>query len=466
MGDFELRLANVLEFIDTSGSYGFDDSRIEELESIIEECNMKHGKESKNEVADSIYDTLYSMLKEVKPESGLLSELWEEEGEISEYTDLLVSNPMMSIETAKSYTCKELSDWVKILPEEAGYFASFKINGHGIRVVYDNGELVSATSRARHSAGRDLTRQAKILLGDYNDSLADFGIVELRGELCLSITKLGEARVFNPAIKSAFSAVSSLAKPSASDGEIKLLDFLCYGFITEGFSFQDREEEFQQIESCGFLTPQHLVIESLEKENLIGTIQAIIATFEEAYEEFGYFCDGVVIELNDRALFISMGSSDSHNNGNLALKVGVWKQDQYTGYVQKILWTKGKSKRSPVAIVADEPYMLMQDINGKFLNYDELGVLTAQGNKVRRVPLYEPKNILILDAYEGEPLSFRYGGEAGVVPCFPDGRLLTEDAVVDLLTEYNSTTLDPLWAGFEIEECSHEYVDDEVNEDE
>lgn len=77
--------------------------------------------------------------------------------------------------------------------------------------------------------------------------------------------------------------------------------------------------------------------------------------------------------------------------------------------------------------------MIEEDEYGNVLNYEELGTLSSQGNRVRRVPLYEPKNILILDAYPGEPLYFRYGGEAGVVPCFPDGRLLKEDAVVDIV---------------------------------
>ena len=129
-----------------------------------------------------------------------------------------------------------------------------------------------------------------------------------------------------------------------------------------------------------------------------------------------------------------MGIDGNHRLGNIALKVGIWEQVQYCGFVQKILWTKGKVKLSPVAIVADEPDMLIEDEDGKMVNWDDLGVLTAQGNKVRRVPLYEPKNILILDAYVGNPLWFRYGGEAGVVPCFSDGRLLKEDTVKEILT--------------------------------
>lgn len=431
--ELQLRLEGMLSFIDLYGSRGFDDSKIEELESIILECNSRMTGTATNAVADSIYDTLYDMLRQVAPESGILSEIWEEDGEITDYTELLQSHPMMSIETAKSYDCKAIRDFIDRMPDEADYFASFKINGHGIRVVYDNGDLVSATSRARSSAGRDITRHLKIILGEHNEALEDYGVVELRGELCLPFDRLEEARRYNPSIKSAFSAVASLVRPSSSDEEIMLMDFLCYGFIMEGMSFDTREEEFQEIERCGYRTPENLLIESADKEYLLEVIKSVVESFEEGYEEFGYFCDGVVFECNNREVFHSLGTDGNHNNGNIALKVGVWEQCSYVGYVQYIEWTRGKSKLSPVAIVADNPDMVLYDENEKVSNWDELGVLTAQGNKVRRVPLYEPKNILILDAYPGNPVNFRYGGEAGVVPCFPDGRLLKEDAAKDIL---------------------------------
>lgn len=429
-----LRIEGMLNYIKNVGPEGFDDSKVEELERIILDCNSKMSNSYTNQVADSIYDVLYDMLKQVKPNSGILSEIWEEEGDITEYTDLLDSHPMMSIETAKSYDCSALQNFISRMPEESeSYFASYKINGHGIRVVYKDGELVSATSRARASAGRDLTRHMRVILGDYNDALAEYGLVELRGELCLRIDRLEEARSFNPAIISAFSAVASLCRPSATEEEIRLLDFLCYGFISEGFEFPDREAEFQEIMEAGYDTPQFVLVEDCSREELPELLPNLVTSFEENYEDFGYFCDGVVFEINSRELFSEMGTEGNHNLGNIALKVGLWEQVQYYGYVQKILWTKGKTKLSPVALIADEPDKLIEDEDGKILNWDELGALSAQGNKVRRVPLYEPKNIMILDAYVGEPLYFRYGGEAGVVPCFPDGRLLSEDAVNDIV---------------------------------
>lgn len=435
MDRFDLVIEDMLGYIDLHGVEGFDDSRIELLESIILECNKSMNDLEAVQVADSIYDVLYSTLKKVKPSSGVFSEIWEEEGDITDYTELLVKNPMMSIETAKSYSCEEFLSFVDRMPCSASYFASYKVNGHGIRVVYEGGYLVSATSRARSSAGRDLTRQLRLLLGEFNAGLVDYGLVELRGEIALPLDNLDRAREFNPSIKSAFSGVSSLIKASASDEEVRLLRFLCYELIVDGFSYDSKEEEYLALQELGFATPEFMLIEEIYKEDLISTCKDIINAFEENYEEFGYFCDGVVLSLNDREEFLSMGIEGNHYLGNLALKVGVWEQKQYCGIVNKIIWTRGKNKLSPVAIVSDCVDDLVVGDDGRLLNLNEIGVLTSQGNRVKRVPLYEPKNILILDAYVGEPLYFRYGGEAGVVPCFPDGRLLGEDVVKEILTD-------------------------------
>lgn len=435
MSSYNLEIESILGYIDLHGVEGLDDSRIELLEKIILDCNKSMNDLEAVQVADSIYDTLYDALKVVKPDSKVLSHIWEEDGDITDYTELLVKNPMMSIETAKSYNCDELNRFIDRVPDSTSYFASFKVNGHGIRVVYENGYLVSATSRARSSAGRDITRHMQVLLGSYNENLVDYGLVEMRGEIALHLDKLDEARNFNPSIKSAFSAVASLIKPSASDEEIRLLSFLCYGFIVDGFGFDTKEEEYQAINDAGFETPEFMLIEELNREDIASTLVDVIETFKDAYEGFGYFCDGVVFEVNEREEFLALGTEKKFNLGNIALKVGVWEQSQYCGVVNKILWTKGKNKLSPVAIVSDNLGDLEEDDNGKLLNLNEIGVLTAQGNKVKRVPLYEPKNIMVLDAYVGETLYFRYGGEAGVVPCFPDGRLLNEDAVKEILTD-------------------------------
>ena len=161
---------------------------------------------------------------------------------------------------------------------------------------------------------------------------------------------------------------------------------------------------------------------------------------DEGSEDFyDYFCDGVVCEVEDRALFHALGVSGVRHVGNVALKVGFWQQDVYSGVVQGVIFKPGKSKLSPVVVVSARggDIEIQQSSQGYRVvdRVDSAGVVTAQGNFVRHVPVYEPRNIILLGSYPGQTIHFRYGGEAGVVPCFPDGRLLSEDMLVDLVSD-------------------------------
>lgn len=432
-----------------SNEYGVED--IEKLESFIIDCNSAaNAPEGGTLVADAVYDTLLDRLREVKPDSELLVELWTDEGDITDYSDHLKKHPMMSIQTVKSWDDINFSRFVDAVEETssedgASVFMSYKLDGHGIRVVYENGNLVLATSRARASAGRDLTRQLRNILGEHNEGLAEFGLVEIRGELCLPLDQLDAAREFNPDIKSAFSGVSSMVRPKSTAAENKLLHFLAYRALSDSLYFTYKSEEYQELESWGFRTPSSVVVEiDTSAEDIETELRNTVESLEEDYQEYNYFCDGVIAEIDSRDEFNSLDTTGIRSMGNIALKVNSWGQDLYQGFVQYILWTEGKSKFSPVAIVADEPNKAIltgEDGWLEAVNFSDLGVLTVAGNTVRRVPLYEPRNILILEAYPGRPLSFRYGGEAGVVPCTMKGELLTDDAVRAKFTQ-DGTGLD------------------------
>ena len=118
MDSLNLRIEEMLGYLDTYGTGNFDDERVERLEAILQDCNKNMNNLYVEPVPDSIYDYLYETLKKVKPSSGIFAEIWDEEGDITDYTDLLVKNPMMSIETAKSYNCDALMNFINRLPEE------------------------------------------------------------------------------------------------------------------------------------------------------------------------------------------------------------------------------------------------------------------------------------------------------------------------------------------------------------
>lgn len=465
MNNLKLEIADFLGYCDLNGIDALDSSQVEQLENYIYKCNQAMAAGDTPLVVDAIYDRMCEILKKVNPEAEVLKELWsdaddtiaQDELDRDVYT-LLKKYPMMSICTCKSYDCQELQDFINRLPDNTPFDAhiSCKENGHGVRLVYCNGVLTDATSRMRASGGHNITKQLNVILEKSGlteiDYLSEYPMVEIRGEVVLPLDKLAEARSYNPDIVSAFSGVASMLRDSASDEEHSLLEFVAYKVVSDDIDFNTKQEEYDYLEEMGFTTPLYWIVQDLTKETLLDELPQIVADCEQevVQDEYGsegyeYYTDGLVFEINDRKLFKSLGSDGrKYNYGNIALKVGFWQQDLYYGYVQTILWTDGKTKYSPVAIIADEPDMIyFEDGYEKpyvtsikeIENWKELGVVTAGGNKVRRVPLYEPNNMLILDAYIGQLVYFRYGGEAGVVPCFSDGTPLSDGKIRQMFTE-------------------------------
>lgn len=450
-----LEIQDFLGFCDLNGVEAIQSDRVQKLEEYISSCNDARN-DGDDLVPDAIWDRLMEILRQVNPESELCKYIWEDGVDELEDTDVIFkNNPMYSIQTVKSFECDEIKDFVKRLPDNECFdgHLSVKENGHGVRLKFARGKFFNGRSRARSSAGRDITNQFKVILGDLNEieDLEGFDLCEVRGELLLPFENLGVARSYNPEIKSAFSAVASMSRDSASEEEWGLLRFVAYEFLADDMTFNSKAEEYEFLEELGFEVPLNWVIEDLNKETLIEDLKSIVEDCENEVKPdengengYPYYTDGLVFSINDTDFFRSLGDDGSHYKfGNMALKVGYWKQDMYSGYIQTILWMKGKTKLTPVAIVADEPDIARFNDASSFYvtdqksitNYKELGVVTASGNRVRRIPLYEPNNIVVLDAYRGNVIHFRYGGEAGVVPCFEDGTPLLEGRVKQILCD-------------------------------
>lgn len=466
-----LEIGDFLGFCDLNGVEAIQTEQVQQLEEYISACNEARN-EGDNLVPDAIWDRLMEILRKVNPESELCKYIWEDSiDELDDTDTILMNNPMFSIQTIKSYDCMELKDFVKRLPDNTEFDMHFsvKLNGHGIRLKYRNGEFFNARTRARSSAGRDITDALRVVLYDAGtdviDDLSGFDLCEIRGEWVLPFENLEAARQFNPNIKSAFSGVASMGRASASEDEWRLLRFVAYEFLGEDMHFQSKSEEYEFLEELGFETPLSWVIEGISKETFMDEIEGIISDCEEEVKPnpdgtggYDYYTDGIVGTINSTDLFRSLGDDGSHYKyGNIALKVGYWEQNILDGYVQCILWTKGKSKLSPVAIIADEPNMIEYTDNhntdkdyvfnkNEIANWDSLGVISQVGNKIRRIPLYEPANIVALDAYPGSPIHFRYGGEAGVVPCFEDGTPLVDGRIQGALLGEDSLTMYDIYA--------------------
>lgn len=410
--------SNDLELILTTASMERTDEQqaeyVDKLEGLVQSYNeaAQRGEEL---VTDAVYDVCVDLLREFKPDSPLLSYVWSADDEtvpLDENLDrYLMSYPMLSIQTVKSLNDKPVRDFKERLPSgNTELFVAIKENGHGWRVVWLNGHLVKATSRGRSTNGRDLTAQAKLILGDFAPDFESAGLVEMRGEILLPFSNLDEARTYNPNIKSAFSGVSSMLRDSATPEETRLLQAVFYDIYSESLDgqFETLEGKYQYIEDCGFTVPTNFTYDAYA-DGLEDAIDNIVHRMDVLTTNYDYFTDGVIVAINDLKMFQEFGEEDKYRFGNLAIKMGRWKQDSYSGIVKEIKWEDGKTKKTPVAVIE--------------------GVLTASGSTVTNVPLYAPAYILMLEAYPGNLIHFRYGGESGVIPVTPDGRLVTDKSL-------------------------------------
>ena len=403
-----------------------DEDYIDNLELLIQKANKYHS-DGKDLIHDAIYDTCVDLLMEFKPDSDVLAHVWSEDAEEvfdSDWDSLLITHPMKSIRTVKGYDDKFFSDFSSsvqsmcINSNKIDLHASYKENGHGVRAVYSYGELMKATSRGRSTTGRDITKQFGVFAPSSIPELANYELVEIRGEVLLSFENYEKAKVYNPNLKSAFTGVASMIRASATEDESKLLNFVAYDIM--GVSdFNTLQEKYQYLEKCGFEVPYYTVT-TVDATNLIDEVKAIMDKMAEVIDSYPYYTDGVVVSVNNLTLFNIMGAEEKYNNGNVAMKVGRWEQNVYNGVVDHIEWRPGKIKFTPVAVLEGD------------------GVMTGTGNRVKNVPMYAPLYLLLVDAYPGNTIHFKYGGEAGVVPCTMDGRLLTSFSQEEILGGFSA----------------------------
>ena len=391
-----------------------DSECIVQLEYLIDLANK--AEESGQEIMpDAMYDSLIAYLKVVKPESLLLKQIWSSDDKTVVFDEdidkFLEEYPMLSIQTIKDIT----DDGVKSFKSKLQNLnlssvvlnCSLKENGHGIRIVYKYGDLVKATSRGRSTNGRDLTKQLKLILGKSNPYLKQYSLIEFRGEVLLPQSNMDKAKQYNSSIKSPFSGVASMLRDSASVTETQLLKFVGYDVLTDDVQFTTLSEKFAFIQRVGMYVPGSAVI-TVNTADIENNFVSIVNQFAQHFANYDFYTDGVVVTIDNLDLFDKFGREDKSRCGNLALKIGRWKQDVYMGRVKAVKWKTGKSKFSPVVIVAD-------------VDTGEEGVLTVTGNTVKNVPFYAPIHLLNMKAYIGNIIYFKYGGEAGVVPCDING---------------------------------------------
>ena len=292
--------------------------------------------------------------------------------------------------------------------------------GLNVKLVYDCGELISATTFGRSFREEDVLDIVKYILTDRNDNLSDFGLVTVWGSFVIPNENLDLVsefcRVENP-YQGVFSIIDYIKKRkeeqenySSSEDFLEfgdILDFedmnfedILYYMATDvdldDFPFESVEMKYQYLEDWGFITPE---VQSIQKSSYLSMdIEEIGRIAEGNQQDFGYLTDGFrLLVLNDKDVIL--------------FKIGLWEITYFESIVKEIEWVDKKGKKLPVLKLEEEIALLKDNVNTDVL-------------RVSEIVLNNVNLLLMLDIEIGKSVRFAYFGEMGILPITQNNEII------------------------------------------
>jgi DNA ligase (NAD+) len=270
--------------------------RADELRSLLEHHNRLYYVLDDPEVGDDEYDELLNELRELEVEHA---------------------EQMLSLGNARNE--EELRAWetrlanylkrLDITAAEFSYTTEPKIDGLAITLTYEDGVLVRGATRGDGRIGEDVTQNLRTI-GSIPLRIENAPeLIEVRGEIYLPIAafkalnerraEAGEPTFANPR-NSAAGSIRQLDPALAAE---RPLSVWCYGIgAVRGLDLARHTEEIEWLGERGFKvnpdTAHHPGVEE---------VVARCHWWEERRESLDYEIDGVVVKVDERALWRELG---------------------------------------------------------------------------------------------------------------------------------------------------------------
>nr|DAS80142.1 MAG TPA: Ligase N family [Caudoviricetes sp.] len=340
------------------------------------------------EVSDGVYDNLMRVLGAVKPDSVA-------------FNRGLTSNSYRGAGLTVIRDLSELS-YLRHLFFERGIdtslLSSAKIVGHSVTIRYIDGRYESGSFRC----GIDITEVLRSLVPAYLPELGFYRVVTIGGVVTISRKNFDKvSRVY----KTPLSAVTSFMRETSSAEERGLLSLVCDSIASEEEnSFRSLLNEYQTLSALGFLIPTFRVTDGVGAHNFDTRVDEILKEFTGLTLPFD--ADGVVVRVNDNALFRELGENGNTYLGGFILKTGErFGAKVYSGLIHEIEWDYGSDKLSPRAVISP--------------------VTVYDGNTINTVPLYSVGVMRDNSFTVGSRIYFLYDNETGAMLCDEDGKVVS-----------------------------------------
>jgi len=337
--------------------------RIEKLKKEIRHHSYLYHVLDKSDISDSAFDTLKNELEELEykfpdlitPDSPTQRVSGKPLDKFEKFHHL---TPMLSFNDA--FSREEMEDWItrneKIVKDfdRKGFYCELKIDGLAIELVYENDVLKVGATRGDGLIGEDVTNNLKTvgaiplrLAGKISQSWPKTLVV--RGEVFLSkkefekinkdLEKKKEKTYANPRNLAAGSIRQLDPKITAS----RHLDSFAYALITD-LGQKVHEEEHKLLKSFGLkINPNNRFCKDLEE------VEKFRKHWEKTREKLDYEIDGIVVIVNENAVFRKLGVIGKAPRGAIAYK---FSPREATTIVENVIWQVGRTGvLTPVAVL-------------------------------------------------------------------------------------------------------------------
>lgn len=251
------------------------------------------------------------------------------------------SVPVLSLD--KCYSAEDMLGWIKRtqdkFPSQIELSIEPKIDGSGVVLYYDNGELQYALTRGNGYIGNDITANVKTIR-NIPLKINYTGKVAVRGEIYITTKDFeeynknyGDNRYANP--RNLASGCSRRLKSSeVAECPLRIFVYECFpenqifSSHLENMIFM-KENGLPVNSYFGFFTSQNINEELRDKINrafpdsTIGNLQNAVEyllKFSQIRKTLDYDIDGLVIKVNDIALREKLGMTEHHPRWAIAYK--------------------------------------------------------------------------------------------------------------------------------------------------
>lgn len=290
--------------------------RVQELTELLNRYNYEYYVLSQPSVSDAEFDNLMEELQRLEQKRPDLKDRLSPTsrvggGVLESFRKITHKKYMLSI--ADVFNEEELYDFDRAIRKATGlksveYMCEVKIDGLSCSLIYENGDLVSASTRGDGTVGEDVTENV-MTIPSVPLHIADKRDIEVRGEVYMpkkSFNLLNEERkkTGEPLFANARNAASGSLKNLDSRVTAKRrLDAWWYyvpDALELGIKTHSKALEFAK--SLGFrVNPERRLVHGIED------VIAYMHEYHDKRPSLDYDIDGLVIKVNDMTLYDTIG---------------------------------------------------------------------------------------------------------------------------------------------------------------